>query len=96
MNPFTQHPHHQGVSYFQHWAFAMGIACRLLASVVAFALHATLPFISIETRLDLGATAEFLAERNKFIGAASARARGTRALTAKDPAIDRDDPALLA
>lgn len=76
MNPFTQHPHHQGVSYFEHWIFAMGIAYRLLSSVVAFALHATLPFIGIDRRFDLEATAAFLAERNRFIEAAAARAHG--------------------
>ncbi len=72
MNVLTEHPHQQGVTYFEHWAFAMGIAWRLLTSVVAFALHAILPFISIEPRLDLEATAAFLAERNQFIETAAA------------------------
>lgn len=67
MNPFTAHPHHQGVTYFEHWRFAMGIACRLLMSVLAFAAHATLPSISIKPRFDLEATAAFLAERNVWI-----------------------------
>ncbi len=73
MNVLTEHPHQQGVTYFEHWAFAMGIAWRLLTSVVAFALHAILPFISIEPRLDLEATAAFLAERNQFIETAAAK-----------------------
>ena len=68
----TEHPHEQGVTYFEHWAFAMGIAWRLFSSVVAFALHAVLPFMSIEPRLDLEATAAFLAERNHFIETAAA------------------------
>lgn len=72
MNALTEHPHKQGVTYFEHWAFAMGIAWRLLASVIPFALHAVLPFISIEPRLDLEATAAFLMERNQFIEAAAA------------------------
>jgi len=72
MNALTEHPHEQGVTYFEHWAFAMGIAWRLLASVVAFALHAILPFLSIEPHLDLEATAAFLAERNHFIETAAA------------------------
>jgi hypothetical protein len=72
MNALTEHPHQQGVTYFEHWAFAMGIAWRLLTSVVAFALHAILPFISIEPHLDLEATAAYLAERNQFIEAAAA------------------------
>jgi hypothetical protein len=36
MNPFATHPQQQGVTYFEHWRFAMGIAYRLLTSVVAF------------------------------------------------------------
>ena len=72
MNALTEHPHQQGVTYFEHWAFAMGIAWRLLTTVVAFALHAMLPFIFIEPRLDLEATAAFLAERNQFIETAAA------------------------
>lgn len=75
MNAFTQHPHEQGISYAEHRVFAMGIAWRLLASVVVFAVHAILPFISIERRLDLEATATFLDERNRFIAAAAARGR---------------------
>jgi hypothetical protein len=67
MNPFTAHPHHQGISYVEHWGFAMGIAYRLLMSVVAFAVHAILPFISIEPRFDLDSTAAYLAERNRWI-----------------------------
>ena len=87
MNAFTEHPHEQGVTYFEHWAFAMGIAWRLLASVVAFALHAILPFISIEPRLDLEATAAFLAERNHFIetAAATGLTRPVPAPTATNP-----------
>jgi hypothetical protein len=67
MNPFTQHAHQQGVSYIEHWFFAMGIAWRLLESVIAFALHAMFPFIDIERRLDLEATMNFLDERNRWI-----------------------------
>ncbi len=74
MNAFTGHPHAQGVTYFEHWSFAMGIAWRLLASVMAFALHALLPFISIEPRHDLEATSAFLMERNHFIESAAATA----------------------
>lgn len=69
---FTKHPHQQGITYLEHWQFAMGIAYRLLASVVAFVLHAILPFITIEPRIDLEATAAFLAERNRFIETAAA------------------------
>jgi len=67
MNPFTEHTQQQGVTYVQHWCFAMGIAWRLFCSVVAFVLHAMLPFIDIERRLDLEATAAFIYERNEWI-----------------------------
>jgi hypothetical protein len=67
MNPFTAHPHQQGITYMDHWFFAMGIAYRLLTSVVAFTLHAMLPLIPIAPRFDLESTAAYLAERNRWI-----------------------------
>ena len=76
MTIFTQHPHDQGITYFGHWAFAMGIAWRLLRSAVAFAIHGTLPWITIEKRLDLEATSAYLLERNDFIEAAAEAGRG--------------------
>lgn len=82
MNPFIRHPHEQGISYFEHWLFAMGIAWRLLQSVFAFAVHAVLPFISIERRLDLEATAEFLLERNDYIESAAAAGKPGEAVLA--------------
>ncbi len=76
MTAFTKHPYKQGITYLGHWVFAMGIACRLLGSVLAFTLHAILPFISIGSRLDLEATSAFLLERNHFIETAAATAHG--------------------
>jgi hypothetical protein len=73
MNPFTEHTQRQGLTYIEHWCFAMGIAYRLLSSVVAFALHAIFPFIDIECRLDLEATAAFVEERNRWIEGAKER-----------------------
>jgi len=67
MNPFNVHTQQQGITYFTHGCFAMGIALRLLASVAAFAVHAAFPFIDIEPRLDLEATAAFLQQRNRWI-----------------------------
>ena len=67
MNPFTQHTKQQGVTYWQHWCFAMSIAWRLFNSVTAFALHAIFPFIDIEKRLDLEATSAFLLKQNNWI-----------------------------
>ena len=77
MSLFTFHPHKQGLSYFEHWLFAMGIAIRLFASTVAFAVHALLPFVPIRPTLDLEATAARLLERNQFVEA-SASARFSR------------------
>ena len=78
MNPLTTHTQKQGVTYWEHWGFAMGIAYRLLVSVLAFAIHAMLPFISIEFNHDLEATAEFLEERNHWIETAHSRQIGRR------------------
>jgi len=75
-NPFTAHPHLQGISYVEHGWFAMGIALRLLSSVIAFALHAILPFLHIAPRFDLEATAAYLAERNRWIANAASPAPG--------------------
>jgi Family of unknown function (DUF6356) len=67
MNIFTDHPRKQGISYFEHWNFAMGIAWRLLRSVLAFSVHATLPAVSIASPLDLEATSAYLLDRNSYI-----------------------------
>jgi len=67
MNPFTAHTEAQGVTYVSHLFFAMGIALRLLRSVVAFALHAAFPFIGIDRSLDLEATTQYLQEQNEWI-----------------------------
>jgi hypothetical protein len=73
MTIFNQHPHDQGISYFEHSSFAMGIAWRLLRSVLAFAIHALMPWITIEKQLDLEATSAFLLERNDFIETAAGK-----------------------
>ena len=67
MNPFTLHTQQQGVSYTEHMLFAMGIAYRLLRSVIAFTLHAVFPFLNIKTEVDLESTAAFIEERNSWI-----------------------------
>ena len=96
MTAFTRHPYRQGVTYFRHWVFAMGIAGRLLASVMAFALHGILPFISIQRSLDLEATSAFLLQRNQFIetAAATARTRPVSGRQLKGP--DRNSTPALA
>lgn len=67
MNPFSTHPHDQGITYWAHFGFAMGIALRLLQSVAVFAAHAVFPFIGIDRSLDLEATTRFLQEQNDWI-----------------------------
>jgi len=67
MNPFTQHTKQQGVSYSEHMVFAIGIAYRLLRSVIAFTLHAVFPFFKIKVEVDLESTAAYIEERNHWI-----------------------------
>jgi hypothetical protein len=67
MTLFTDHPAAQGFTYTTHFAFAAGIAFRLLRSALAFAIHAIFPFASIELRLDLEATSAYLLARNRFV-----------------------------
>lgn len=95
MKAFTEHPHEQGVTYVEHWSFAMGIAWRLLRSVLAFALHASLPFITIERHFDLEATSAFLLERNEFIETAAAAAHGhSHPVSATKRPVRHDTPAM--
>jgi hypothetical protein len=86
MNPFTAHPYQRGIAYFDHCCFAMGIALRLFASMLAFAVHAILPFIPIDRQLDLESTVAFLTERNAWIEAAkkSVRVAGQTSFAASD------------
>lgn len=78
MNPFTTHTRQQGVTYVEHGFFAMGIAYRLLLSVIAFAVHALMPFISIMPEHDLEATMAYLKERNDWIETAKHSARNNK------------------
>jgi hypothetical protein len=93
MSIFTAHPHEQGLSYFEHWLFAMGIARRLVSSAVAFAVHALLPFVTIKPELDLEATAASLLERNRFVEQSAVRARGWR-IDGRDAADTTRRPAM--
>ncbi len=83
MTIFKKHPHDQGISYFEHWAFAMGIAWRLLRSVIAFGVHAVLPYITIEKQFDLEATSAYLLQRNDFIEAAAQASRAIKSSGSK-------------
>jgi hypothetical protein len=75
MKLFTRHPEEQGIDYLEHLHFAMGIACRLLCSVAAFALHGVFPFIGIRQDLDLEQTAIFIRDRNNWIERMKKQAR---------------------
>jgi len=75
MNPFISHPHHQGITYWAHFFFAMGIAFRLVQSVLAFATHAVFPFIGIDRSLDLEETIRFLEEQNDWIEGSKQRVK---------------------
>ena len=92
MNLFTEHTQQQGVTYVEHWFFAMGIAMRLLSSVIAFVLHAVFPFIDIGRELDLEATMDFLDERNRWI--ANQRLEGSDSFKFEDRPLDREIAAL--
>ena len=96
MTAFTRHPCQQGLTYFGHWIFAMGIAWRLLVTVLAFALHAVLPFITIDSRLDLESTSAFLTERNRFIDTAAKSAHGHAIPGRSRSSGDRQDTHVLA
>ena len=76
MTAFTRHPCQQGLTYFGQGLWASGIAGRRLASVLAFLLHAGLPFMTIQPRLDLEATSTYLLERNHFIETTAATTHG--------------------
>jgi len=88
-SPFTAHPREQGLTYWEHWWFAIAVAARLARSVVAFAAHAILPCVPISARLDLEATAERLLEYNRWIEAAK-RSRSAQRI----PASARPRPRL--
>jgi len=70
MNPFTSHTQQQGVTYLEHGRFAMGIAYRLFINMVAFAVHAILPFIPIKPEHDLEAIVAYLNKHNDWIESA--------------------------
>ena len=67
MNLFTEHTQQQGLTYVEHWCFAMGVAWRLMNSMTAFTVHAIFPFISIARKYDFEATIAFMNQRNEWI-----------------------------
>jgi hypothetical protein len=95
MNPFTEHPHRQGLSYVEHLVFALGIAWRLFNSVIAFSLHALFPFISIKRELDLEETTKYMRECNDWLEIKKLQkpVDSVRGTTFNDTAITDDQPA---
>ena len=77
MNPFTDHTRAQGLTYMQHWCFAMSVAWRLLSSVIAFSLHAMFPFLHIARRLDFEATIDFIHGKNTWLEQVKSEKRHT-------------------
>lgn len=94
MNPFTQHTQQQGITYFEHLYFAMGIAWRLSSSAMAFAMHAIFPFIDINNVLDLEATTDFLQQRNHWIENAKLE-RQTKSLTTNEESLTINKESLM-
>lgn len=45
MNPFVAHPRACGLTYAQHWRFAMGVAVDAMAAGCAAFVHGFLPFL---------------------------------------------------
>ena len=45
LRAFTEHPASVGESYWQHLAFALGFAVKLLLAGLAALVHALLPFL---------------------------------------------------
>ena len=45
LRAFTEHPASVGESYWQHLAFALGFAVKLLLAGLAALVHAVLPFL---------------------------------------------------
>lgn len=48
-NIFTEHPHSQGETYFQHMMFAFLFALNMLIGGLACIIHAIFPFLFIKT-----------------------------------------------
>lgn len=48
-NPFTEHPHAVGESYWEHLCFAGAFALLMAWGAIAALVHAVLPFLFITT-----------------------------------------------
>ena len=48
-NPFTDHPHDVGESYFEHMTTAAGVGLRMAGGAIACFVHAVFPFLCVRT-----------------------------------------------
>jgi hypothetical protein len=48
-NPFTEHPHEVGESYFQHMAVAARVGATMAGGAIACFIHAVFPFLCVRT-----------------------------------------------
>lgn len=48
-NPFTEHPHSIGESYFSHFSFAFGLSIEIFTCAISALLHAIFPFLHKES-----------------------------------------------
>lgn len=53
MNPFTKHPSEVGMSYFQHFIFALSVAFNLLMGVFSCTIHGFFPFFFTTTTSEI-------------------------------------------
>ena len=53
MKLFTSHPRSKNQSYFQHMAFALGFASKLLLCVFMLLIHSIFPFIFTNTTSEI-------------------------------------------
>ena len=74
LRAFTEHPDSIGETYWQHLAFALGFAARLMLAGLAALVHAVLPFL-------------FKTTASRLI-AEMARQTGSRRASAANPSAD--------
>ena len=48
-NPFTEHPHQVGETYWEHMAAAAGVGLRMAGGALACFVHAVFPFLCVRT-----------------------------------------------
>ena len=48
-NPFTDHPHQVGETYWEHMRTAAGVGLRMAGGAMACFVHAVFPFLCVRT-----------------------------------------------